>query len=278
MRDTDEQPRAEDPEPSPYLRRARRIEVRRSAARWKRLAAAGAVAALACGGVLAVAIYTVTTYLSTSPRFALQDAPLISGAEHVGREQVARFFAADVGRSVFDVPLDQRRREINALAWVESARVARGWPNRLRVLLDERRPVAFARARPGPLWLIDREGVLLLAPRRGKFSLPVLTGVSESQAPAERRRRVAVLLAVLQDLDRGKPPRGREISEIDLSDPADAAVTVSAAGSAVLVRLGATSFLERYLLFLQNIEAWRELYGSVRSVDLRFDRQVIVKP
>jgi hypothetical protein len=44
------------------------------------------------------------------------------------------------------------------------------------------------------------------------------------------------------------------------------------------VHLGNSHFLERYRLFLENVEAWREQYGAVRSVDLRFEKQVVVKP
>jgi len=274
---THERDDRDEREPSPYLRRARRVEVRRGAARWRKVALFGSLIALASGGVLATTVYAINTYLSGSPRFALWEGLTISGADHVSRDQVARFFALDVGHSVFDTPLEQRRRQLSGLPWVQAAYVARAWPNRVRVVVSERRPVAFARTRPGPLWLIDRQGALLPMPRRGKFPLPVLTGVTESQTPAERARRVAVMLGVLQDLDREKPPRSGEVSEIDLSDPADAAVTVSVTGSAVLVHLGDAHFLARYKLFLENVEAWREQYGAVRSVDMRFDKQVVVK-
>ena len=164
-----------------------------------------------------------------------------------------------------------------ALPWVETAHVVRGWPNHLGILIRERRPVAFVRAASG-LSLIDSEGVLLPILAGGKFPFPVLDGISESQAVFDRKKRVGVALAVLADLDREAPPRSGEVSEIDLSDPNDAAITVSASGTPALVHLGNAHFLERYKLFLENVEAWREQYGSVRSVDLRFEKQVIVRP
>lgn len=265
------------PEPSPYLRRSKRVEVRRGAVRWKRGLLVGGALCVVGGGTLAVVAFAVHAYLSTSPRFTLTDRLTVQGGAHVPRERLAQVFAPDLGRSVFEVPLDRRRAELTALPWVQAAYVVRGWPNRLRVLVSERQPVAFVRLGSG-LGLIDRDGVLMPILSGAKFRFPVLSGVSELQPVAERRKRVAVMLAVLADFDRETPHRSGEVSELDLTDPNDAAITVSQAGSAVLVHLGNTHFLDRYKLFLENVEAWREEYGSVRSVDLRFEKQVIVKP
>ena len=280
MREADERREAarerEEPEPSPYLRRPRRVEVRRGAVRWKRAALLAIPLVVAAGGAVTACAYGLSTYLSHSPRFALQETPAV-GTVYASRDQVARVFSADAGRSVFDVPLEKRREQVMAIPWVENAWVVRGWPNRMRVVVTERRPMAFVRALNGTLALVDREGVLLPLPRRGKFALPVLSGVNEGLPAAERRRRVARMAVVLEDLDRDSPKRGSEVSEMDLTDAGDAAVTVAAAGAAVLVHLGDGHYLDRYRYFLQNIEAWREQYGSVRSVDLRYEKQVIVR-
>ncbi|MBI3694066.1 MAG: FtsQ-type POTRA domain-containing protein [Acidobacteria bacterium] len=265
------------PESSPYLRRSKRVEVRRDAARWRRVLLLGGLILLLASGILGVTAYGVSTYLTTSPRFTLQDSLAIAGVEHVTREQVAEIFANDIGRSVFSIPLERRRAQLMVLPWVETAHVVRGWPSHLGILIRERRPVAFVRA-PSGLSLIDREGVLLPILGGGKFPFPVLDGISQSQAVSERKKRVGVALAVLADLDRETPARSGEVSEIDLSDPNDAAITVSTSGTPALVHLGNAHFLERYKLFLENVEAWREQYGSVRSVDLRFEKQVIVRP
>jgi len=269
-------PEADEQEPSPYLRRSKRVEVRRGA-RWKRVAVIGIPLLLAAGGVMATAAYGVGTYLSRSPRFALHESLAVAGAQNFPADQVARVFAADAGHSVFDVPLEKRRQQLMALPWIQSAWVLRAWPNRLRVQVTERRPLAFVRAGSGALGLIDGDGVLLPLPRRGKFPFPVLIGAGESIPAPERRKRVARMLAVLEDLDRDTPKRGGEVSEIDLSDPDDAAVTVAAGASAVLVHLGNGQYLERYRYFLHNVDTWREQYGAVHSVDLRYEKQVIVR-
>jgi cell division protein FtsQ len=285
MPNPNERDELEEPKPSPYLRRSRRPEVRRRA-RWKRWVLLGGGILVIVGTAFAAAAYAFTTYVTGSPRFALRELEAANTGEHVPRAAVDRIFSLDVGRSVYEVPLETRRQQLMASPWVESAYVMRAWPNRLRVLTAERRPVAFVRLpprsrnsdRPGGLSLIDRHGVLLPLPARGNFQFPVLTGVTESQPLPERQRRVGVLLAVMAELDSETPQRSGEISEADLSDPLDAAVTVTASGSAVLVHLGDRNFLDRYKLFLANLDQWRSEYGTVRTVDLRFEKQVIVQP
>src|SRR5712692_6361844 len=219
------------PEPSPYLRRSKRVEVRRDAVRWRRALLIGTPLALLSGGALAVAGYGVNTYLTTSPNFTLNETLTVAGAERIGRDRVERVFGSDMGRSVFDVPLERRRAELMSMPWVQSAWVVRSWPDRLRVMITERQPVAFVRL-PSGIRLIDREGALLPLLGAGKFRFPVLSGVTEFQPAAERRKRVAMMLAVMQDLDRETPKRGGDLSEIDVSDPNDAAVSVTESGSA----------------------------------------------
>ena len=283
---SDERRRArdgEEPELSPYLRRSRQVEVRRSASRFRRWVILGTAASLLGALALAAVALALQAYLTSAPRFALHDSVWVAGTERVPREEVAKVFTADLGRSLFAVPLVQRRDQLQAIPWVQTAHLMRGWPNRLRVTIRERMPVAFARvgaggeSASGRLSLVDAEGVLMPLPRQSSFSLPVLAGVSESQSREERRRRVERMLAVLADLDRETPRRSSEVSEIDLSDFEDAALTVTPGGAAVLVHLGDARFLERYKLFLENIEGWRE-QGPVRSVDLRFNQQVVVRP
>jgi cell division protein FtsQ len=271
MREADEREggREEPGAASPYLRRARRVEVRRGA-RWRRWVWIGLPAALGAGGAAGAAAYAVNAYLTRSPRFRLEGTLTVVETRNVAADQITRVFAADQGRSVFATPLEKRRQQVAALPWVESAWVSRGWPNRLRVVVTEREP-------NGAVAMVDREGVWLPSPRRGRFVFPMLRGVDESMTNQERKKRVTRMLAVLEDLDRESPKRSPEISEIDLSDPDDAAVTVTPGGAAVRVHLGDGRYLERYRYFLANIQGWREQYGAVRSVDLRFENQVIVR-
>lgn len=196
-------------------------------------------------------------------------------------------FAADAGRSVLRVPLEQRRAALEEIPWVEQAHVQRILPNRIRVELVERKPVAFLRLST-ELALIDADGVILDQPLQGTFRFPVVTGLHEMMSRADRRARMRLAVAFLADVERFRPGAGDYVSELDLGDPADLRATIvglpelgnpAAEGqTSVLVHFGAGDFDDKFRMFVENIGPWRAAAGRVESVDLRFERQVVVNP
>ena len=46
----------------------------------------------------------------------------------------------------------------------------------------------------------------------------------------------------------------------------------------VLVHLGSSKYLERYKVYVAHVKEWRQQFTKVESVDLRYDRQIIVNP
>jgi cell division protein FtsQ len=268
-------------EDSPYLRRQKQLEVRRS--RFNKRTAAGlkklAVVVLVLG-LLSLAAWRVVRFGLSDPWFALSAGQLeISGLQYLSRSQVAEKFAGDMGRSIFLVPLERRRAMLEEIPWVESASVSRAWSDRIRIRLRERVPVAFFKTAAG-LALVDANGVVLDRPPRAAFTFPVVSGFTERDPIEARRERMRLYMALVQDLDREGGHYSLDISEVDLTDPEDARVIVASrdATDAVLVHLGNTSFLTRYRAYLSHIAQWRRQFQKIQSVDLRYERQIIVNP
>jgi cell division protein FtsQ len=71
---------------------------------------------------------------------------------------------------------------------------------------------------------------------------------------------------------------GKQLSEVDLSDPENVKVTANDPGGTMVVHLGAQDFLPRYKLYVSHIAEWRQQFQNVQSVDLRYEGQVIVNP
>jgi cell division protein FtsQ len=46
----------------------------------------------------------------------------------------------------------------------------------------------------------------------------------------------------------------------------------------VLVHLGSSNYLERYKIYVTHVQQWRQQFDKLESVDLRYDRQIIVNP
>jgi len=269
-----------------YLRRQKPVEIRKrkfSRKTWPlyRRILVGAIAAVGVG----FGLYEGIGYLLYSPGVLLESPSQIEiqGGRFVQPDAVVEKFSADMGRSVVRVPLAERRAALESIPWVEQADVQRVLPNRIRVEITERTPVAFLRT-ASDLSLVDSHGVILDRPAEADFRFPVVSGIGESVPREGREQRMNLYVQFMKDIELSQPGADDHVSEADLSDVSDLRATLTGLGSEpasaspVLVHFGDSDFGNRYHLLTQNIEQWRASAGSVDSVDLRFARQVVVNP
>ena len=230
----------------------------------------------AVGVSTAVAGYKVSLYVTSDPQFTLshdrKDALTILGLTYASRSKVQRIFAADFDRSIFSVPLAERRRRLLAIDWVEDASVSRVWPDRLVIRIRERKPVAFVSFRSGPL-LIDAQGVLLEPPAQAQFSFPVLSGVREEETEADRRGHVRAFLQVQEEMGY----LAKEISEVDASDPENIRIVAQVDRRVVTLLLGDGNYAQRFQNFLNHYPEIRKGSPQAKVFDLRLDGRFTVK-
>jgi cell division protein FtsQ len=216
----------------------------------------------------------VRSFLLSDPRFEFANLE-IRGDIYANRTRVNAVFAADSRRSVFDIPLAERRRHLLAIDWVRTASIERVWPNRLIVTITERRPVAFAKlpiagSTRNWLALIDAEGILLSIPPKVRFRLPVLSGVAEEQTDEDRRLRVQSMQRLLTELD----SQAKDISEINASSAQDIRVIADVEGQGLELWLGERNFQSRYMNFLNHYDEIKGHSENARIFDLRMDDRI----
>jgi cell division protein FtsQ len=266
-----------------YLRRQKPVEIRRkkfggkSASFYRRafvfgVAATGLITAAALAG----------DFLYHSPQVALLKPEQIelTGNHIVSRDAVLQQFVRDRGRSVLSIPLDVRRSALEELSWVDTANVQRILPNRIRVEITERTPIAFLR-NGTELALIDAHGVILDRPRGEDFQFPIVTGLSDSMSREERGRRMATYEEFLRAIDIVRANSSDRVSEIDLSNPKDLRAVMTGISSAndsqaVTIQFGAADFGGKYRLVVDNFAQWQASNGHVRNIDLQYSKQVIL--
>ncbi|MFP5233446.1 MAG: cell division protein FtsQ/DivIB [Acidobacteriota bacterium] len=230
---------------------------------------------------LVMAWVSARAYLMRDPRFVLatSDDVQIAGAEHLSRDQVLNVFAPDLARSIFRVPLGERRAALEQLPWVAHATVMRLLPDVLRVNIAERIPVAFVR-QGTEIGLVDSSGVLLDMPPEAagdpRYSFPVLTGISALEPLADRAAKIQVYLQFMRALDGAGQHLTESVSEVDISDPEDLRALITSGGSDVLVHFGQEHFLKRYQEFEQHLPEWRQAYPRLASVDMRYQGQIVL--
>ncbi len=265
---------------SPFLRAQKRVPARRSPLPKKTatriLWAVLAVAVVAMGWLGAEVLYH---YGEHSTRFGLESSDDIetAGLSNVTRSQVMEVMGGDIGRNVFFIPLDQRQKQLEQIPWVESASVMRFAPNRIRIQIQERTPVAFARV-GSKVMLIDAGGTLMDLSSKKKYSFPVIVGMNPGEPLSTRAPRMKIYNQLVGELDSSGGNYSKDLSEVDITDPDDVKVLANDPEGEVLVHLGSSDYLDRFKIYVAHLREWRQQFQRLESVDLRYDRQIIVNP
>jgi cell division protein FtsQ len=239
---------------------------------WRMALAIGSVAAIS-----GIAVYLLHRYAIHDPKFILShdrsnDGLTIDGLRYGSRAKVQRVFAQDAGRSVFAVPLDERRRRLLAIDWVEDASVSRVWPDRLAVRIRERQPVAFVNVQSSVM-LIDSQGMLLEPPPRAQFTFPVLSGIRGDDSQEQRLEAVRALLLVESELG----PRMKDVSEVNAADPGNIRIVAQVEGHVAELILGDDNLAQRYQKFLNHYAEIRKRSPEVKVFDLRLEDRITAK-
>jgi cell division protein FtsQ len=273
-----------DEEPR-YLRRQKPVEIRRkkfSGRSWPFYRRVLFIGVVGIAGVSAA---------WSAGRFLLYGQPMllikpeqteVNGNHIVSREAVLQQFVRDRGRSVMRVPLDARRSALEEISWIESATVQRILPNRIRVDLTERTPIAFLR-NGTDLALVDAHGVILDRPRGEELQFPIVTGLSESMPREERGKRMQTYQEFMKDIDLVRSGSSDRVSEIDLANPKDLRAVMTGIANAsdtqaLTIHFGASDFTGKYRMVVENFAQWQASNGRVHSIDLQYAKQVVLNP
>jgi cell division protein FtsQ len=214
-------------------------------------------------------------WLFTSPLFMVREID-VRGAHVVSRERIVEASGIAPGTSLFLLDPRVVVERVRALPEVQRADVIRELPNRVTVMVEERKPFTLVHA--GRLHWIDEGGHVIGRESQAVTSpAPVISGLDEAEllsmsSTPDGKARDAIRL--IRALLRSGSALASEISEIDMSR-GDGPVLYTVGG--VEVRLGTEDWDER-LARLEGVLAQDSVReGGVRAVDLRFRDQVVLQ-
>lgn len=239
----------------------------------------GSIALVLVAGASLYAFNVTEQFLIRDKRFrvstpdgAPEQVLRVTGISHASMRAVEAVFAQDYGQSLYVVPLEERLETLRNVDWVRDASIARVWPNRLVVNVTERTPVAFVRLQSTKFGLIDADGVIL-PPAKDQFFLPVLVGVKSTDELAMRHAAVERMQRLSADLGEGVM---KDVSEIDVTNAENLAITVPHNGHIVKLQLGDRNYNERYQTFLKHSGDIDSKVPGAKVMDLRLDDRITV--
>lgn len=217
----------------------------------------------------------LVTWVLASPRFDLKDVE-VAGTPRVSAEALRASVAPFAGGNLVMLPLDVVEEAVRRNPWVDTVEAVKELPDRLRVQVTERRPVALL-VRGGGLVYADQKG-RPIAPvddpeRARKAGLVVVTFAHPQLSPSDG---VGGALEVAGELGRVQPSWAGALSKIEVLGEQDFRLHTSALRFPLLVTRGEVGpKVERLTQLLPELD---RRYPAIRAVDLRFSRRIVVQP
>lgn len=152
---------------------------------------------------LAVGLVALLVFVFADDRFYVQAAD-ISGLTYGSQAEVYQRAGVD-GYSVFWVNGREAAERIETLSYVKAATVRSALPDKVRIEVEERQPVALWKVNGHPYW-VDAEGVTMTVTSLIE-GLPVLSDLDSTSITAPGRVDVQLVTAV-QELKKQMPQVG----------------------------------------------------------------------
>jgi cell division septal protein FtsQ len=220
--------------------------------------------------------YRVYAHLLEDPWFRLNEVE-VEGIRKIPRETVVSLIRPEGMPNLFTLRLKEMTKRLECHPWIEQVKVRKVFPNKIRVQIEERKPIAILQL--GELFYIDAKGVIFSPVEGGDtFDYPFLTGLtlqSLEKDPVETKRLITKALEFLRMVHKEQLFPAEEISEIHMEKAFGLQYFTKTEG--IEVRMGWEHFGEK-LRRLSMI--WPDLKrrgGSVISIDCSDLKRMVVK-
>jgi len=242
----------------------------------------GRIAIIVCAvllvGGIGAAVALAPSWSSEPGRFAVARVD-VYGNVVLTPDEVVELAGVGIGEQLLDVRPAGVERALAESPRVKRARVSRGLPDRIEILLEETLPAAIVPGGPDGFVEVSDQALVLPAADRSAFvDVPLITGIPAPPEAGERFESELMneALRVLQTAKEISPSLWMEISEIRFAPGSGLVIYTVADGAEIRFGLGALNAND-----LSN--SWKVLSDlkargtPARSIDLRFDGQVIVR-
>jgi cell division septal protein FtsQ len=202
----------------------------------------------------------------------------IRGNRILPERDVAALAKVPIGTPLYSVDLLEVRSKVRLNPYVADAVIAHDLPATIKITIRERKPVAILGGSE-PFYVSEEGYVLPPVTSKEVFDLPVITGASQSE-PLKAGMKITsegfqAAIEILSEAAALDPDLYHRISEINIGslDP-----TVYMAEQGVPVFFQKDNIHTQLVYFLSFWNQYVQQQGSerVKSIDLRFDGQVVV--
>jgi hypothetical protein len=211
----------------------------------------------------------VVVWLLYSPYFLIREVR-VDGGPRVAADWVEQNLRPLVGRHVLAVSLQGVQRRLSAHPWIASVELRRELPDRLRVVVVERQPVALLDTGEGRAFL-DAEGETIVpCPPGAGQGLLVVRHPYGGPVP------VQAVLDVVAELQRAEPAWGLAARHVEVMGDGEYRLDSAALPYPLLLKAGTVG--EAAINLRRVLPEIERRFAAVELLDLRQPRRLVVRP
>jgi cell division protein FtsQ len=201
----------------------------------------------------------------------------VNGCQHLDPQAVIQQAGIPSGTNILSLDLDGVRKRLTQHPWIATAAISREIPDRIRIEIEERKPVALVKGHQ--FYLADQQGACFAKATPSEHTgLPIITGFDPEtlDSGCNLPREFTVLLENLFRETQLKLP-WRLISEIRWNR--NTGLSFFTARGGIQVDLGSEDYgiriakLEKVLRYLEK----KGLHSQLRGIDLSHGNRVFVR-
>ena len=225
---------------------------------------------LACG----------TCFVLFSPMFNLEEI-IVENNDIISEDEIISLSKLETSKNIYSMSKKKIRENIESDPYVESVKISRVWPNKIKITIKERTPSLIAEMADGMYAYIDKNGYIIDFSNE-RLELPVLIGtttdfesmISDSESKNNRLnnsdlKRMEIVDKVLKTSDEFEI-KGL-ISKIDITNSKDIALIMESEGKKVYI--GDGSDLNRRIMFIIEMVAKEKGINGEFFVDMNLNEK-----
>lgn len=216
------------------------------------------------GGVI---LLSLLAFLFSLSPFRLKEVVVVTPSTHLSEVELVRLTGVKRGDSLPLLSLRRVRENLLQFPWIEEVALAKAYPGRLIVSVQEQEPVALIKL--DGLYLVNRHGLLFKkVTANDPRNLPVITGLSP---PAKHR--LLPLLALITRFQGEASLQKLGLSEIHWEEKGVSLFTLK---PVIRVLLGKDQWDRRLEKLVQILPEVGEGKAPL-SIDLTYEKRIFVK-
>jgi len=101
----------------------------------------------------------------------------IAGNHMVSKKQITALSKVDIHSNLLAINMSQVKSLLESHPWIAGAEITRKWPNRLMIIVKEKKPVALLSRKTGLFYMENNGRIIAAASPTQELDFPVVTGL-----------------------------------------------------------------------------------------------------